>query len=585
MDIDQDPVPLLPPYGGAAIHHAAPGAPAIAGGQAEALTAAEEASRLTGQCRYVEAETAYRRAIALEPRLAKAHHGLATMLHAAGRLEDACDSYQTAQILDPESAEIRANYGLLLSHLGRSREAVAELECALRIKPDLAVALNSLGSLLIAAGDAERGIQLVKRAVGLAPSHPGFAANLLMSSHYVSSLSAGDIAKLHLAWGGSRAGLAAPRSSFTNARGGDRPLKVGYVSPDFRSHAVGEAIAPVLAAHDPGAVDITLYGEIAQPDEMTERFKALAQGWRSTFGCSDDEMVQQIRADRIDVLVDLAGYTERNRLGIFARRAAPIQVTWHGYPDTTGLGSMDYRLVDAVTDPEGIADALASETLIRLPHGFIGGVPHAVLPPVPPPPAFAKGHITFGSFNSFAKINSQVIALWSRVLGATPGSRLLLKSSNRIDAWAHHRLLAAFAAEGTSPDRIAFRARAAGTEEHLGLYGEVDIALDTFPYNGTSTTMESLLMGVPVVALLGSGHAARVSASILAHIGRPEWIAPDSDAYLRIASELARDRAMLARIRSRLRQDYLASSFADPARLARAVEQAYRGMWQSWLAG
>ena len=316
---------------------------------------------------------------------------------------------------------------------------------------------------------------------------------------------------------------------------------------------------------------------------MTDRFKAIAHTWRPTFGRSDGQMVEQIQADGIDILVDLAGYTERNRLGIFARRAAPVQVNWHGYPDTTGLRSMDYRIVDSITDPEG-ADALASETLIRLADGFIGGVPHATLPPVRPPPLFANGHVTFGSFNSFAKINDRVIALWARLLQAMPTARLLLKSSNGADGWAFARHAATFAGHGIAPERIAFRPRMAATEAHLGLYGDIDIALDTFPYNGTSTTMESLLMGVPVVAMLGASHVSRVSASILNHIGHPEWIARDEDDYVRLAAELAGDGGALARIRMGLRHQYLASRFADPARLAGAVEAAYRTMWRDWVA-
>jgi len=550
-----------------------------------AREAADEASRLVGAYRYAEAETAYRRAVALDPRMATAHHGLAIMLHAACRYEAALDTYQTAAALDPGSAEIRANLGLLLSQIGRTREAAAALEQALALKPDLAVALNSLGSVLTASGDAEQGIRYIRRAVALAPSQPGFAANLLMSAHYAPGLTPAEVAMLHVAWGGSQAGLAAPRASFANDRDPDRRLRIGYVSPDFRTHAVGEAILPVLAAHDREAVELTLYAEVPQPDAMTGRFEALADRWRSSFGRGDDAMVEQIRADGIDILVDLAGHTERNRLGLFARRAAPVQASWHGYPDTTGLVSMDYRLVDAVTDPEGAAaDRMASETLIRLPHGFIGGLPHPALPQVAPPPIFARGHVAFGSFNSFAKMNRQVVALWSRLLRAVPDARLLLKSSNGADDWAEEKLRAAFAAEGIAPERLSFRARTAATADHLALYGEIDVALDTFPYNGTSTTMESLLMGVPVVALAGGSHVARVGASILTHIGRPDWIAADPDAYLGIAAELAGDRAGLARSRMGLRHQYLASPFADPVRLARAVEAAYRRMWRDWAA-
>ena len=338
----------------------------------------------------------------------------------------------------------------------------------------------------------------------------------------------------------------------------------------------------MLAAHDPAAVDVTLYSEVEKPDAMTETIRAESNEWRSTLGVPDAEMVQQIRDDKVDILVDLAGHTGGNRLGAFALRAAPVQVTWLGYPDTTGLPQMDYRLVDAISDPEGAGDRLASEKLVRLPDGFIVAVPSADTPAVAVPPVFRKGHVTFGSFNNLAKVNRSVIALWARVLQAVPSARLLLKSSFNSDDWVHDRFRATFAEHGIPPERLEFRARTVGLAEHLALYGEVDIALDPFTYNGTMTTLEGLSMGVPLIALLGPNHVARVSASLLTRVGHPEWVATDAQDYVAKAAALAADRAKLAAIRVRLRQEYLASPLAQPDRLARNIEAAYRAMWRAW---
>ena len=537
-----------------------------------------------GQLHKVDAaETAYRRALAIAPDLAEAHHGLATVMDARQQGDAAIDGYRRAAELAPQDPLVKTNYATLLTRIGRMREAEALFEEALSIAPGLPSANNNLGSLLIKTGDVERGVALEMRAAELEPDNADYAGNILFVAHYDPARTAEQVAEAHFAWGRARASLADGAPPFANDRDPERRLKVGYVSPDFRSHSVGHNFYPVLAAHDPAAVEVTLYGEIEKPDSMTEAIRAKAGAWRSTLGVSDEDVAARIRADRIDILVDLAGHTGGNRLGVFARRAAPVQVTWLGYPDTTGLKQMDYRLVDAIADPEGAGDRLASETLVRLPDGFIVAIPSPDTPSVSVPPVFRKGHVTFGSFNNLAKVNKSVIALWADVIEAVPGSRLLLKSSFNSDDWVHDRFRATFAEHGIPSERLEFRARTVGLKEHLALYGEVDIALDPFPYNGTMTTLEGLSMGVPLVALLGPNHVARVSASLLTRVGHPEWIAADAPDYVRVAAALASDKAKLAAIRVRLRQEYLASPLAQPERLARAIENAYRAMWRKWL--
>jgi predicted O-linked N-acetylglucosamine transferase (SPINDLY family) len=530
-----------------------------------------------------EAREAYGKALAIAPDLPEALHGLATVIEMEGDLAGALESYQKALKLAPRDPILKTNYATFLSRLGRMQEAEKLFEEALELDPRQAAASNNLGSLLIKTGAVERGVTLERKAAELDRDNPGYAANVLFVSHYDPAMSPETLAQAHFAWGRRQASLAPEAPVFADARdAARRPLKVGYVSPDFRSHSVGHNFFPVLAAHDPAEVEVTLYSEVDQPDSMTERLRQAAARWRVTLGAEDGKIVDQIRADGIDILVDLAGHTGGNRLGVFARRAAPVQVTWLGYPDTTGLGAMDYRLVDAITDPEGVADTLASETLVRLPHGFIVALPQPDAPPVGVPPIFRNGYPTFGSFNNLAKVNRRVIALWARLLHAVPGSRLLLKSSFNSDEWVHHRFRQAFAEAGVGPERLDFRIRTAKHADHLALYGEVDIALDPFPYNGTMTTLEGLSMGVPLIALAGDSHVSRVSMSLLTRVGHPEWIAENEDAYIAKAADLAADKGRLAALRMRLRQEYLTSPLADATGLARAIEAAYRDMWRKW---
>ncbi|HLG85784.1 MAG TPA: tetratricopeptide repeat protein [Alphaproteobacteria bacterium] len=539
-----------------------------------------------GQRRKVgEAREAYGKALAIAPDLPEALHGLATIIEMEGDRDGALETYQKALKLAPKDPILKTNYATFLSRLGRMEEAEKLFEEALEIDPRQAAASNNLGSLLIKTGDVERGVALERKAAELDRDNRGYAANVLFVSHYDPAISPEALAQAHFDWGRRQAALAPASPVFANARdAARRPLKVGYVSADFRSHSVGHNFFPVLAAHDPAEVEVTLYSDVDQPDSMTEQLRRAAAHWRATLGAEDGKIADQIRADGIDILVDLAGHTGGNRLGVFARRAAPVQVTWLGYPDTTGLAAMDYRLVDAITDPDGVADKLASETLIRLPHGFIVALPQSDVPPVGVPPIFRNGYPTFGSFNNLAKVNRRVIALWARLLHAVPNSRLVLKSSFNSDEWVHHRFREAFAKSGIGPERLDFRIRTAKHAEHLALYGEVDVALDPFPYNGTMTTLEGLSMGVPLIALAGNSHVSRVSMSLLTRIGHPEWIAESEDAYIAKGVDLVADKGRLAALRMRLRQEYLASPLADAPGLARAIEAAYRDMWRKWCA-
>ncbi|MGI9342155.1 MAG: hypothetical protein ACR2QV_04855 [Gammaproteobacteria bacterium] len=354
------------------------------------------------------------------------------------------------------------------------------------------------------------------------------------------------------------------------------------MSPDFTSHSVSHFTRKLIAVHDRSRVEVCCYFAKAKRDEITDEIEARADRWRVIVGMTDDEVVAQIRDDRIDILIDLAGHTAQNRLLVFARRAAPVQVSWLGYPNTTGLSAMDYRVTDAIADPPGADDRWYSERLVRLPDGFLCYQSDQPEPAVAAAPCVERGHVTFGSFNNLPKLTADVVQTWSRILKAIPGSRLLLKSSALADERARSRIIDEFGAQGIPAARLELLGLIPGRQQHLAAYAGIDVALDTYPYNGTTTTCEALWMGVPVVALRGNRHSGRVGASILHHAGLPELVADTEDDYVEIAISLARDPQRIVGMRERLRPMMRDSCLMDTPRFARSLETAYRDVWAAW---
>jgi predicted O-linked N-acetylglucosamine transferase (SPINDLY family) len=381
-----------------------------------------------------------------------------------------------------------------------------------------------------------------------------------------------------------RLAAAAPRVPERRAEP-ERRLRVGYVSGDFRRHAVGDFLMPLLQHHDRAQIELACYAEIARPDRQTAAFAELADRWHSTVGLTDDQVAALVRADAIDILVDLSGHTASHRLGVFARKPAPLQVSWLGYPSTTGLAAIDYRLTDAIADPAPDAEAQHRERLVRLPHGSWTYVPPRATPEVAPPPSTAGAAPTFGSFNNLAKVNARVIAAWVRILAAVPDSRLMLKSHQLADAPTRELVRSRFTAAGIAPERILVEPGISNWAGHMAAYGTLDVALDPFPYNGTTTTCEALWMGVPVIALRGDRHAGRVGASLLTRLGLDALIAGDIDDYVAKAVALIGDRERLTALRGAQRARFVASALGDPAGFARDVEAAYREIWRAWCAG
>lgn len=536
---------------------------------------------LAARGRYAEAEAEYRAALAETPGFAQALVNLAQALELQNRPKEAEAEYRKALAVDPTSLAALVNWGNLCKEGGRTTEAMALYRRALQHHPDSAPALNNLANLLKDQGMVEEALTLFRRAIAIEPKFGHAHSNLLLTMHYVPGPTSEEIFTAHREWA-TRFPL--PAAIHPNTRDPERRLRVGYVSPDFRRHPVASFIEPILAAHDRTRVEVFCYAAHLKPDAVTARLKALADQWREIGSLDAEAAASMIRADGIDVLVDLAGHTANNRLAVFARKPAPVQATYLGYPGTTGLSAMDWRITDAVADPAGEAEKLHTETLMRLPETFQCFRKPPDAPAIAPVPMKAAGHATFASFNMLAKVHPALVARWAEILRAVENSRLVLKAAPFRDAGTRAHYHKMFASHGITAERVDLLGYIPSAAAHFALYNTIDVALDTDPYNGATTTCESLWMGVPVVTLAGRSHVGRVGAAILTHLGLDELVAASSGDYVARAVAMARDPARLAVLRTELRPRMEASSLTDPARFTAALEEAYRAMWRQWCA-
>jgi len=562
--------------------------------------------------RFDEAEAGYCKTIELAPDLALAQNTLGSLLRRRGRAEEAVVSISRALALQPEFAKARLNLVSALIELDRFEEGLIELdryiagspkdvnallergrtleqlgrfpeakECTLRaleLAPDLAEGHMRLGSLQRFVGDHDEAIANLRRAVDLAPDSVRNWTALLFALNYADGIAASDIYAAHLEFG-RRFAPTAVRSDHANAPDPQRRLRVGYVSGDFRTHAVAQFIEPVLEQHDRKSVEIFCYYTLNRGDAVTERFRRHADCWREVHALSDDALADQIRADAIDVLVDLSGHTAFNRLLVFARKPAPVQATWLGYLNTTGLPAIDWRITDRHAAPAGLLEAYHSERLMRLPHcQWCYREPEGA-PGVIERSSAAPGRVVFSAFTNPSKITRELIGLWSRLLARVPDANFLLLGQG-VDSIAGE-FRAHFARHDIAAERIAFQGHKPFAE-YLALHGEVDIMLDTFPYTGGTTSCHALWMGVPLVTLTGETATSRGGASLLNTIGLPDLVADSPERYLEIAENLANDAARLRELRAGLRKRMLASPLMDIPEFTRSLERAFRSMWQSW---
>jgi protein O-GlcNAc transferase len=556
-----------------------------------------------------------RRAIAVDPRRARAHHLHALALQAVGRGAEALIGLRQAVALDAKLVDARLDLGNALLDEGDIAGAEREIEAVSAADPLSAIAYNSLGNLrarqrrfdaAIAAygkaieldprlsqahgnlgmlqfgiGDNDAAIASFRRAVALAPDRPANWSALLFALSVSDRATASGIAAEHRAFGERFAARIAPLPAIAPAPRAGRRLKIGYVSSDWRRHAVAVFAESLLAAHDRDRFEIFCYQNYAGGDEVTARFAALADHFVPIASMPDAEAAQRIRADAIDILVDLNGHTAHNRLPLFFLKPAPVQTTWLGYLGSTGVPTIDYRLTDVYTDPPEQSDAAGVEALWRLPLTQWCYRPYVEAPEIGPLPALTADAITFVCMNHATKISRTALALWARILAAVPGSRLMLLGTP--DAGQRARVLAFFADEGIAGERIE-QVGEAPIATYLARYLRADIALDSLPCAGGTTTCDALWMGVPVVTLVGDRPFSRSGASLLRNAGLTELITRSPDEYVRAAVDLASDRARLAALRAGLRDHLRASPLLDAAGFARAVEDAFDAMWECAVA-
>lgn len=536
--------------------------------------------------RRVEAEASFRRTLSLEPGAAVAHSNLANALRELGRHAEAEVSAREAVRLAPDLPEAHYNLGNILQAQGRASESVASLRRAIELRPAYREARNSLGNSFKDLGRLDEAEQSFLPAMALDPGDRDARSNFLLLLNYTSKHSRAKVHAEHLEWAARHeAPLVSMRSAHRNGRDPGRRLRIGYVSGDFRRHSVAYFIEPVLERHDRKAFEVYCYSNVALPDPMTARLLGLADHARNIFGMGDTDAAKTVRDDGIDLLVDLSGHTAGNRLGLFALRPAPVQATYLGYPNTTGLGAIGWRITDVHADPPGDGDEFHSERLARLRGSFLSFQPPADSPGVQAPPSIANGFVTFGSFNVLPKIGTEVIRTWARLLERVPRSRLLLKALGLGDPGSRAQVIEAFGREGVPAGRISVLPMEPSLQAHLARYHEMDIALDPFPYNGATTTLEALWMGVPVVALAGDRHSGRVGASILANAGLANLVARDVGNYVDVAAGLAGDAAVRSELRRAMRGRIAASPLLDRVGFMLALEGAYREMWKAWCAG
>jgi predicted O-linked N-acetylglucosamine transferase (SPINDLY family) len=528
-----------------------------------------------------EAERRLRKAVEIDGTHAQALNNLGVLLNRSRRAAEAIPIFRRLIALRPGDSDTATNLGAALEGSGQLSEALDWYRRALALNAGNAVAHFGIANTKLGMGDAVGALSAFREAVYYAPNDPWALGNVPLTLNY-TDLSPAEIFSEHRAAVATLYGAINAFPIAISRPEVERRLRVGYVSADFREHSVAHFMEPILRQHDAGEFEVFCYADLRKSDSVTERLRELVPQWRDVTLLDDQQLAERVRADAIDLLVDLAGHTHGNRLGAFARKPAPVQVTYLGYPNTTALPTIDYRLTDALAEPEG-AQALHTERLVRLPGCFCCYAPPRVTPPVSALPRLHADHVTFASLNNLAKIGPRMVALWSRIMHALPGSRLLLQSAGLADAGTREHVQRQFHAQGIDPSRIELLALS-DLSSHLSLYHRVDIALDTLPWNGHTTTCHALWMGVPVIAQLGERHAGRMAASVLHAIGLDELIAPNADDYQRTAIELASDPARLAELRRTLRERMAASALCDAKTFASNLEAAYRDMWRQCCA-
>jgi protein O-GlcNAc transferase len=530
--------------------------------------------------RRTEAEKALCAAVGLSPHCAEAWANLGSFYAVTGRMEQGIAAFQRAVEIDPVYPNGWTGLGSVLQLFGRAIESIACHTRALELEPGNSKARFGRAQALIACHRCEEALADFDAQLAIRPDHHEARSFRLFLLNYRDDLTREELFAEHLAYGRAvESAHAEPLPHFSALPDPDRRIRVAFLSPDLRGHSVSFFLEPILRELNREEFEIILYHDHFSVDHVSDRLRAGASLWRHFGGMGMSVVEETIRRDAPDVLVDLAGHTGFNRLDLYARRLAPVQINYLGYPNTTGLHAMDYRLTDAVADPVG-ADRYHTERLIRFAQTAWAYQPPAEAPEPSTVPSLAGAPLTFGSFNALSKVQPGTLRLWRDVLAAVPGSRLILKSSGMEPERWRPRLIEA----GFAPASFELLRMTPELSPHLLTYSRIDVALDPGPYNGTTTTCEALWMGVPVVTLGGDRHSARVGASLLTAIGKPEWIARSPEDYVRIAAELARDEDGRRVWRRDARATLLHSPLFDYAGQAGRFGSAVRECWRRYCS-
>ncbi|MEZ5463349.1 tetratricopeptide repeat protein [Dokdonella sp.] len=508
-----------------------------------------------------------RQAVDLVPDQPVLRNNLGDALHKSGDLAAAAEHLREALALRPDYAGAHMNLGSVLADSGDHDAALEHTRESTRLDPGRAEAWFNLGMQLLDHVELEESIASFRRALALRAAYPAAANSLLYVLNLLPDADPVEVADEHRRVASDLFGNAEIRS---NRADRSEKIRIGYVSGDFCAHAVNYFFEPILEHHDRTKFEIYCYSDVARPDRVTQRLQSHADHWREISGASDDDVAKLIRSDRIDVLFDLAGYTEHGRLAVFSRKPAPVQVSCLGYPNTTGLGAMDYRIVDQFTAPADEAMP-GTESLLRLPDAFACFRPPGHAPDVRAAPLEKNGFVTFGSLHKLEKLNATVVEAWAKILLQNPTARLLI-ARDQLDAWHQRRLHERFTALDVGPERIEMVHLSDPAQSFFDVFSRIDVLLDVFPWSGHTIACCALWMGVPVVTLRGNSHAGRMVGSVLAGLGLNEWIAADVDAYIRMAGDIGRDPARISELRASLRNRMEASPLRDEAGFTRGLE-------------
>jgi protein O-GlcNAc transferase len=531
-----------------------------------------------------EAISSYRKALQHNTHIFGLYNNLGLALYKKGQNDEAIACYLEALQQNPDFSDAYNNLGISYSQKGQFSDAIACYQKSLQLRPNFDDAFNNLGCVYKDRGLIDEAESWFRRAILANPEYSSAYSNLILTMQYNARHDTQTIYHEHLIFSKKHEEpLSLSLLPHKNDRSPFRKLKIGYLSPDFRRHAVTYFTESILISHNRKEFEVFCYSNSLKHDEITNRIQKYAVQWHEIEGMSDGEVSELIRQHEIDILVDLAGHTSNNRVLVFARKPAPIQVSWIGYLATTGLSAMDYKIVDNYTDPQGETEQFHTERLIRLPETFLCYLPDRNSPDAGSLPALSTGHITFGSFNNFSKVTPNVFTVWANILEKLPKSCLILKGKSFHDHATCQYVVSMFKQRGIAAERIILQSWTPAPK-HLESYHQVDIGLDTFPFNGGATTCEAIWMGVPVITRAGIAYAARIGVSLLSNAGLGDLIAKTDEEYVELAVRLATDMEKLQLLRASLRDKILHSPLTDQKRFALNLERQYRRMWEAWCS-